>query len=183
MVTVVVETFSTHASDCELQQTVFYPSPGPAVRLARRRWSICVFHRCLNIQTATQMLLPGPDALWVPGGQFSSRGSVWADTHTNTHVHLTWCTVLSYNPICRVRVLLMTWQPGGFLYLLSGNPGSHLLSGLAEETLDHDSLCQENHPLEVDYSDGQTLESLPWRREANCRQRASLPIMPCLGVE
>lgn len=76
----------------------------------------------------------------------------------------------------------MTWQPGGFLYLLSGNPGSHLLSAWAKETLDHDYLYQENHPLEVDYSEGQTLESFPRRREANCCQRASLPVMPCSGV-
>lgn len=75
--------------------------------------------RGVNTQTATQTFLPSPDALWVPGGQFSSSASVGA-WHQHTHTHSTWFTVQSYNPICRGKVSLMTWQPGGFfIYYLA----------------------------------------------------------------
>ena len=102
-------------------------------------------------------------------------------THIRAHTHLTWFTVLSYNPICGGRVSLMTWQPRRLLYLLSGNPTSHLLSSRTHGWV----LFVSRHPsLEVNCSSGQTLESFfPMAnvREANYRQRASLPIMLCSG--
>lgn len=129
------------------QQPVFYPSSRALVAIGtvegvgwmgHNEAAVCYTEASwgLNRQTATHTLLPAPDALWVPGGQFTSNASVWArHQHTlNVHAliytraHLTWFTMLSYNPICRERVSLMTWQPDSFFIYYLATKTSHLLS-------------------------------------------------------
>lgn len=106
----------------------------------------------LNTQTATQTLLPAPDALWVPGGQFSSSVSVWArHRHTSTLAY-TLTSTWHDSP----RWVTTQFAEGEF-YWWPGNPAVSLFTiwqpnitftfNWAEETPDHDCvLFVSKHP-------------------------------------
>lgn len=97
-----------------------------------------------------------------------------ADTHINTHTHLTSFTVLSYNPICRGRVSLMTWQPAGFfIYYLATQ--DHIYSELSRGDTGPQLLVSRCPSSEVNCSEGQTSEKLIV---------ASAPVYPsCLALD
>lgn len=103
--------------------------------------------RGVNTQTATQTFLPSPDALWVPGGQFSSSASVGA-WHQHTHtLHMIHCAELQSN--LQGESFTDDLATQRFLYLLSGNPPSHLLSAEARRRWTTAVCClfQSIHPL------------------------------------